>query len=88
MGSNCEQLCRDNILCLRLEDNHSPMEETEPYGTDAKTDKMAASKPSQGLGMLRGAFVWKIPVMMQYSSVLHHPRHPLGMPSGISRLRI
>ena len=68
--------------------NHSPMEETEPYGTDAKTDKMAASKRSQGLGMLKGAFVWKIPVMMQYSSVLHHPRHPLGMPSGISRLRI
>ena len=64
------------------------MEETEPYGTDAKTDKMAASKPSQGLGMLKGAFVWKIPVMMQYSSVLHHPKPSMSMPSGNSRVRL
>ena len=62
------------------------MEETEPYGMDAKTDKMAAGKRSQGLGMLKGGLVWKIPGMMQDSSVLHHPRHPLGMPSGISSL--
>ena len=31
------------------------MEETEPYGMDAKTDKMAAGKRSQGLGMLTSA---------------------------------
>ena len=31
------------------------MEETEPHGTDAKTDKMAATKPSHFLSMLRSA---------------------------------
>ena len=61
MGSNYEQLCRNNILCLRLDDNHSPMEETEPHGTDAKTDKMAATKPSHFLSMLRSALLWKFP---------------------------
>ena len=70
MGSNYEQLCRDNILCLRLEDNHSPMEETEPYGTDAKTDKMAATKPSHFLSMLRSALARNLNRNLEKPSVV------------------
>ena len=69
-------------ICSVASTTWSPTLREVPLGDSAEQQGPYVdryNKLSQGLGMLKGAPVWTILVTMQYSSVLHHLRHPPGM---------
>ena len=75
-------VCFSGSICSFASTTWSPTLREAPLGGSAEQQGPYVdryNKLSQGLGMLKGAPVWTILVTMQYSSVLHHPRHPLGM---------
>ena len=77
-------VCFSGSICSFASTTWSPTLREAPLGGSAEQQGPYVdryNKLSQGLGMLKGAPVWTILVTMQYSSVLHHPRHPLGMSS-------
>ena len=75
-------VCFSGSICSFASTTWSPTLREAPLGGSAEQQGPYVDryhKLSQGLGMLKGAPVWTILVTMQYSSVLHHLRHPPGM---------
>ena len=62
MGSNCEQLWRNNIPCLRIADKHSLMEESEPMELMQKLTKWPPASQAKAWAcskvLLYGKFQW------------------------------
>ena len=76
MGSNYEQLCRNNILCRRIDVDHSQKEGFESPGTDKKVTKWP---PRSQQNMQKDAThgqcenrtkVWKNPVLHNTDATL------------------
>ena len=76
MGPNYEQLCRNNILCRRIDVDHSPKEGSESHETDKKVTKWP---PRSQQNMQKDATheqcenrtkVWKNPVLHNTDATL------------------